>query len=106
MSFFQPIRHNKKAMSEKSVLISLCSNDHLFPHFCTTKKRDCTIAVPLFEALALPLYPNKQHRAHADMYAHAHTHINTMCTARIYIHRGHQNAAMYWILIENLRDSE
>ena len=79
---------------------------YFLAHMCTTKKRDCTIAVPLFEALALPLYPNKQHRAHADMYAHAHTHINTMCTARIYIPRGHQNAAMYWILIENLRDSE
>ena len=26
-----------------------------------TKKRDCIVAVPLLEALALPLYPNKQH---------------------------------------------
>lgn len=25
------------------------------------KKRDCTIAVPLFEALVLPLTPNKQY---------------------------------------------
>ena len=28
-----------------------------------TKKRDCTVAVPLNEALVLPLHPNKQHRS-------------------------------------------
>ena len=38
-----------------------------------TKKRDCTVAVPLNEALALPLYPNSNTEAHADMYAHIHT---------------------------------
>ena len=28
-----------------------------------TKKRDCTVAVPLIEALVLPYLPNKQHRS-------------------------------------------
>ena len=27
------------------------------------KKRDCTVAVPLLKALALPIVPNKQHRS-------------------------------------------
>ena len=38
------------------------------------KKRDCTVAVPLFEALALPLYPNKQHRS-PRRYVRTHTPI-------------------------------
>ena len=31
----------------------------------TTKKRDCTIAVPPIEALVLPFYPNSNTVAHA-----------------------------------------
>ena len=37
-------------------------------------------------------YPNKQHRAHADMYERARTLL--WYGGRIYISRGHQNAAM------------
>ena len=31
--------------------------------FKHTKKRDCTVVVPHFEALVLPIIPNKQHRS-------------------------------------------
>ena len=34
------------------------------------KKRDCTIAVPHFEALVLPLHRTSNTEAHADMYEH------------------------------------
>ena len=37
------------------------------------KKRDCTVAVPLNEALALPIIPNKQHRS-PRRYVRTHTH--------------------------------
>ena len=37
------------------------------------KKRDCTVAVPLLEALVLPLHPNKQHRS-PRRYVRTHTH--------------------------------
>ena len=66
------------------------------------KKRDCTVAVPLIEALVLPYLPNKQHRAHADMYNHAHTHLRR-AQIWIYIPRGHQNAAMSWKIFEFTR---
>ena len=69
-----------------------------------TKKRDRTVAVPLLEALVLPLHPNKQHRVHADMYNHEHTYLQR-ARIRIYISRGHQNAAMCW-MYENLPDSK
>jgi len=32
------------------------------------KKRDCTIAVSRYQALALPFIPNNNTEAHADMY--------------------------------------
>ena len=38
-----------------------------------TKKRDCTVAVPLLKALALPIILNKQHRS-PRRYVHTHTH--------------------------------
>ncbi len=60
------------------------------------KKRDCTIAVPHFEALVLPLHLTSNTEAHADMYEHA-TYL-VACTW-IYISRGHQNAAMPWCFI-------
>ena len=41
-----------------------------------TKKRDCTVAVPLSEALVLPLYPNKQHRS-PRRYVRTRTHVST-----------------------------
>lgn len=41
-----------------------------------TKKRDCTAAVPLFEALVLPLIPNKQHRS-PRQYVRTRTHVFT-----------------------------
>ena len=37
------------------------------------KKRDCTVAVPHFEALELPLTLNKQHRS-PRRYVRTHTH--------------------------------
>ena len=47
------------------------------------KKRDCTIAVPLTEALVLPFVTNSNTVAHAvyiiimnDAYAHAHNNIH------------------------------
>ena len=39
----------------------------------TQKKRDCTVAVPLFEALELPFHLNKQHRS-PRRYVRTHTH--------------------------------
>lgn len=36
--------------------------------FLKTKKRDCTAAVPLTEALVLPVNPNKQHESTLNMY--------------------------------------
>ena len=51
----------------KSGYLRLCS-----AFICIQKKRDCTVAVPLNEALALPSLPNKQHRVHADMYDYVH----------------------------------
>ena len=39
----------------------------------TQKKRDCTVAVPLLEAFALPNHIEQQREAHADMYAQIHT---------------------------------
>ena len=64
---------------------------HVFIHI--QRKRDCTIAVPLIEALALPFVPNSNTVAHAvcisykgTQYAHA-----------MYIHtRGHLSVAMFW----------
>ena len=44
-----------------------------------TKKRDCTVAVPLSEALVLPLYPNKQHRS-PRRYVRTRTPIYFRCT--------------------------
>ena len=70
----------------------------------TQKKRDCTVAVPLFEALELPFHLNKQHRS-PRRYVRKYTHLTLVCTTRIYISRGHQNAAMSWV-IENFPGSE
>ena len=42
--------------------------DQLF----SIKNRDCTVAIPLYEALELPKHLNKQHRVHADMYVYTH----------------------------------
>ena len=45
-------------------------------HFVhTQKKRDCTVAVPLFEALELPFHLNKQHRS-PRRYVHTRTHLS------------------------------
>ena len=65
----------------------------------TQKKRDCTVAVPHFEALELPLTLNKQHRS-PRRYVCTRTHLTIVCTTRIYISRGHQNAAMSWSYLE------
>ena len=43
-----------------------------------TKKRDCTVAVPLLEAFALPTLIEQQREAHADMYAHTSLYIVSM----------------------------
>ena len=59
------------------------------------KKRDCTVAVPHFEALVLPIIPNKQHRS-PRRYVRIHARPLGTCDDRIYISRGHQNAAMCW----------
>ena len=40
-----------------------------------TKKRDCTVAVPLLEAFALPNHIEQQREAHADMYERIYTFI-------------------------------
>ena len=56
----------------------LCFYDSHFIIHVYTKKRDCAVAVPLHEVLALPIIPNKQHRVHADMYNH--THLFVVCT--------------------------
>ena len=40
-----------------------------------TKKRDCTVAVPLLEAFASPNHIEQQREAHADMYEHIYTFI-------------------------------
>ena len=37
-----------------------------------TKKRDHNVAVPLTEALVLPLVPNSNTKAHANMYICTH----------------------------------
>ena len=42
------------------------------------KKRDCTVAVPLLEAFALPTLIEQQREAHADMYAHTSLYIVSM----------------------------
>ena len=68
-------------------------------HNMTQKKRDCTAAVPHFEALELPLTLNKQHRS-PRRYVRICTHFKLVCTTRIYISRGHQNAAMSWSYLE------
>ena len=68
-------------------------------HNMTQKKRDCTVAVPLSEALELPLTLNKQHRS-PRRYVRICTHLKQVCTTRIYISRGHQNAAMSWSYLE------
>ena len=61
-----------------------------------TKKRDCTVAVPLHEALALPIIPNKQHRS-PRRYVRTRTPALIIgVRIWIYISRGHQNAAMCW----------
>ena len=41
----------------------------------TQKKRDCTIAVPLLEARALPYTRTSNTEAHADMYDNAHAEL-------------------------------
>ena len=41
----------------------------------TQKKRDCTVAVPLYEALELPNIWTSNIEAHADMYAHTRASI-------------------------------
>ena len=41
----------------------------------TNKKRDCTVAVPLLEAFALPNHIEQQREAHADMYEDIYTFI-------------------------------
>ena len=58
------------------------------------KKRDCNLAVPRIEALALPFYLNKQHRAHAAcIYTRIHAYL-------IVIHTNeHPCAAMFWIKV-------
>ena len=63
--------------------------------YTITKKRDCTIAVPLIEALALPFVPNKQHRS-PRRYVCIRAHYVKVRAYGIYISRGHQNAAMCW----------
>ena len=59
-------------------------------YFCllsTQKKRDCTVAVPHFEALVLPLYPNKQHRS-PRRYVRIHARpLGTCDDSRIHIPR-------------------
>jgi hypothetical protein len=58
----------------------------------TTKKRDCTIAVPLFEALVLPFVPNNNTEAHAVCITERvreRVHL-------VYTHHGHLSAAMFW----------
>ena len=51
-----------------------------------TKKRDCTVAVPLFEALVLPLILNKQHRS-PRRYVRTHTHFSVHMKIDIHIPR-------------------
>ena len=41
----------------------------------TQKSGTCTVAVPLNEALELPIVPNKQHRS-PRRYVRTHTHHN------------------------------
>ena len=53
-----------------------------------------TIAVPLIEALVLPLHRTSNTEAHADMYEYTPPYEVT-CTW-IYISRGHQYAALSW----------
>ena len=65
----------------------------------TQKKRDCTVAVPLLEALELPFHLNKQHRS-PRRYVRIHARPLGTCDDRIYISRGHQNAAMSWSYLE------
>ena len=63
-----------------------------------TKKRDCTIAVPLVEALVLPFHPNNNTEAHAVC-----TNARTMRVH--YLHTNeHLSAAMFWYVM-NLPDS-
>ena len=43
------------------MFIIIVGDYYVIPSIYTNKKRDCNLAVPLIEALALPLLPNKQH---------------------------------------------
>ena len=52
----------------------------------TQKKRDCTVAVPLFEALELPFHLNKQHRS-PRRYVRTHTHLTVRMEIDIHIPR-------------------
>jgi hypothetical protein len=51
-----------------------------------TKKRDCTVAVPLLEAFALPNHIEQQREAHADMYTRTYAYSH-MWMIRIHISR-------------------
>ena len=56
----------------------------------TTKKRDCTIAVPRFEALVLPFVPNNNTEAHAVcIYMYAYAYLN-------YTYHRAPCAALFW----------
>ena len=46
----------------------------VFPLCYTTKKRDCTIAVPHSKALVLPFVPNNNTEAHAVCTPHMRIH--------------------------------
>ena len=60
--FFQSLRPKSGCLRQCSAFV------------CTQKKRDCTAAVPLFEALVLPLILNKQHRS-PRRYVRTHTYL-------------------------------
>ena len=59
----------------------------------TIKKRDCTIAVPLLEALVLPFVPNSNTEAHAVCISLIRYAI---CAHDVYTHHGHLSVAMFW----------
>ena len=67
----------------------------------TQKKRDCTAAVPLYEALVLPFIPNKQHRS-PRRYARTRTCYKGT-SEMMYTSREHQMPQCLGIKIEFTR---
>ena len=65
------------------------------------KKRDCTVAVPLYEALVLPFIPNKQHRS-PRRYARTRTCYKGT-SEMMYTSREHQMPQCLGIKIEFTR---